>query len=151
MSTRPFGDATLAHSMNKFAPRRLCQAGDAAGAGAPRPVLDAAALGRLRELDPDGSRGFVAQLLRTFDTSLTRHLGVIAVARDGGDLAGAGSVAHLLKSSSASIGALAFSQACHRVEQLARAGDAAALGEPLALMLDEAERARAAVRAILAG
>ncbi|GAB4118484.1 MAG: hypothetical protein Fur0014_19660 [Rubrivivax sp.] len=112
-------------------------------------MLDAAALARLRQLDPDGKRGFLTQVLRTFEASLVRHLQALHEAGAQGDLKRAGDVAHTLKSSSASVGALAFSQGCATVEKLARAGDAAALGEPLVTLCAEGARVLEAVRAML--
>jgi hypothetical protein len=113
-------------------------------------VLDAEALQRLRQLDPDGSRGFLGQVMRTFETSLVRHLATLRDAQAQADLKRAGDVAHTLKSSSASVGALAFAQGCAAVERLARLGDPAALGAPLEGLLQEGERVLAAVRAMLA-
>lgn len=122
---------------------------DAAGAGAGTPVLDADAQARLHQLDPDGRRGFVVQVMQTYLTSLQRHLATLAQARERGDVRAAGEVAHTLKSSSASVGALVFAERCAVVERLARASDAAALGAPLAELCAEGERVGAAVRAML--
>lgn len=142
--------------MNRFSLHRRRQAPDAgpSGAGGVSPaaptVLDAEALQRLRQLDPDGSRGFLSQVMRTYETSLVRHLVTLRDARVQADLKRAGDVAHTLKSSSASVGALAFAQGCAAVERLARLGDPAALGAPLESLLQEGERVLAAVRAMLA-
>lgn len=138
--------------MNRFKLHRRRQAPTASDAGSGRPpaVLDAEAMSRLRQLDPDGSRGFMGQLLRTYDASLLRHLASLRTAQAQGDLKIAGDVAHTLKSSSASVGALVFAQACAVVERGARQGDPAVLQAPLAELLDEGERVLAAVRAMLA-
>jgi HPt (histidine-containing phosphotransfer) domain-containing protein len=135
--------------MNRHIRHRLRQAEPAAGHGAPPPVLDPATFERLRQLDPDGSRGFVGQVLRTYAASLERYLEAIAAARAAGELRPVGETAHTLKSSSAAVGALTFAACCAEVERLARAGDAAALGAPLDALLDEAARVRTAVRAML--
>lgn len=135
--------------MNHFSGYRRRHASDPGGTGGAPEVLDAAALARLRQLDPDGSRGFLTQVLRTFEASLVRHLAALEEARAQADLKRAGDVAHTLKSSSASIGALAFAQGCAAVEKLARSGDASALGEPLVTLLAEGTRVLAAVRAML--
>jgi HPt (histidine-containing phosphotransfer) domain-containing protein len=126
------------------------QGDGAESGGGPTPVLDADTLARLRQLDPDGQRGFVAQVLRTFDTTLDRHLSGLAEAAARRDAAEAGRIAHTLKSSSAAIGALVFSRCCFEVEQLAKQDDPATLGAPLAALLAEGERVRLAVRDILA-
>jgi len=119
------------------------------GGGAAPPVLDEGALGRLRELDPDGSRGFLVQVLRTYEASLQRHMVTLADAAAVQDIETAGRVAHTLKSSSASVGALGFAQCCAAVERLAKAADPEALGAPLAALRAEGQRVLQAVRAIL--
>jgi HPt (histidine-containing phosphotransfer) domain-containing protein len=123
-------------------------AGGSAGAGS---QLDAGALAALRQLDPDGSRGFVAQVLSTYLKSLERHLDELRPLRDPQSLRRVGEVAHMLKSSSASVGALAFSRQCAEVEALARGGDAGALGAPLTALVEEGARVVQAVRAMLPG
>jgi HPt (histidine-containing phosphotransfer) domain-containing protein len=128
---------------------RLRHAQDPAGHGAPPPVIDPAALDRLRQLDPDGQRGFLVQVLRTYENSLLRYLTTLAGARTQGDLKLAGDTAHTLKSSSAAIGALGFSSRCAELERMARAGEAGALGAPLDGLLAEADRVLHAVRAML--
>jgi HPt (histidine-containing phosphotransfer) domain-containing protein len=142
-------DATLEKTMSRFSFHRRQQATDAGGAGAAPALLDADALARLRQLDPNGSRGFVAQVLRTFEASLVRHLATLEDARLQGDLKRAGDVAHTLKSSSASVGALAFAQGCTALERLARLGDRSALGAPLQALQLEGTRVLGAVRAML--
>jgi histidine phosphotransfer protein HptB len=135
--------------MNHFPGHRRRHADHPGGSGAAPEVLDPAALARLRQLDPDGTRGFLTQVLRTFETSLVRHLAALEEAQAQSDLKRAGDVAHTLKSSSASVGALVFSQGCAAVEKLARAGDTAALGAPLVTLMAEGARVLAAVRAML--
>lgn len=142
-------DATLQPLMIKTRFTRRLHPDGAAGSGGVAPVLDEAALGRLRQLDPDGSRGFLPKVLGTYEGSLQRHLATLAGAAASGDLRLAGDVAHTLKSSSASVGAIGLSQACAAVERLARAGDAAALGAPLSALCAEGERVLLAVRAML--
>lgn len=83
-------------------------------------VLDAVALGRLRELDPDGSRGLLPRLLLSFETALLRLLDQMPAAAAAGDAAAVCAQAHTLKSSSASVGALALSQVCAEVERRIR-------------------------------
>ena len=114
-----------------------------------RPQLDASALARLRELDPDGRHGVVVRVLEAFETSLVHmcaQLGQLAVPPD--PLAVA-RMAHKLKSSAASVGALALSQHCADIEKRRRDGDAVGVEADVACMLAEAESALVAVRAIL--
>lgn len=113
------------------------------------PGLDQDALDRLRSLDPDGRSGIVTRVLATYEASLQRMLGQIAEARDAGDVATIGSVAHTLKSSSASVGAMALSTLCADAERAARAGENAAVLAGVDTLLAEGQRALGAVRAIL--
>jgi hypothetical protein len=119
----------------------------------PAPVtLDAAALSRLRELDPEGRNGVVRRVLATFETSLGRMLSQLAAEVDGGNAAVVASVAHTLKSSSASVGALRLAAACDEVERRARESrDAGAPAQrhDVQRLLAEGEAALAAVRAML--
>ncbi len=114
-------------------------------------AIDEATFARLRELDPDGRRGFVRQVLQTYERSLERQLGALNAAASAGDVAAAGEVAHALKSSSASVGALGLSTLCAALERLARGADPQALGAPLEALQAEAARVRAAVQAMLTG
>jgi HPt (histidine-containing phosphotransfer) domain-containing protein len=123
-----------------------------AAAGAPTlpAALDPAAIERLRQLDPDGSRGFVVQVLRTYEASLERHLASLAPA-DGSPPtpADVARVAHTLKSSSASVGATTFAALCGAAERQAKAGDPSVLGATLDALRDGGAQALAAVRAML--
>jgi CheY-like chemotaxis protein len=88
----------------------------AASAGA----LDAAALDRLRELDPSGQNHLVERVLKAFQTSAARLLPQLQAAHAARDNANVRLVAHTLKSSSASIGALALSHLCAQLENAIR-------------------------------
>lgn len=91
------------------------------GTGAPpsawADVLDGAALARLAELDPKGQAGLVARVLSTYTQSLTRLLTELSRARNGNDFDALRHVAHTLKSSSASVGALQLSRLCADIER----------------------------------
>ena len=113
-------------------------------------MLDAAALARLRELDPDGRHGVMRRVLQAFDTSLTRMLGQLAAERAGGDVAVVAGVAHTLKSSSASVGALQLAEACAEVEKRQRGpGDPSRLAADIEHLHREGEAALQAVRSML--
>lgn len=116
---------------------------------APAAVLDAQALERLRELDPDGRHGVVKRVLQTFVVSLDKQLGLAAEARDRGDPVAVGNIAHMLKSSSASVGALDFSARCAAIEKTIRGGGPVDLAAEVENLLTEGRRALVAVRAIL--
>ena len=90
-----------------------------------RPVLDAACMAELRALDPDGKAQLVKRVLVTYQASLAKLVGQLREARADGTWDQVSRVAHTLKSSSASIGALALSTLCAEIERLLRAGDSA--------------------------
>jgi HPt (histidine-containing phosphotransfer) domain-containing protein len=113
-------------------------------------VLDETALARLRELDPDGRHGVVTRVLGTYEAALVRQIeqlrGELAAPR----AAPLGALAHTLKSSSASVGALPLSRACAALEQRVRQGGAAQTHD-VAELISLAESALAGVRTILRG
>ena len=117
---------------------------------APGPVtLDAGALARLRELDPDGRHKVLQRVLTAFDTSLSRMLVQLAAEREGGDANVVAGVAHTLKSSSASVGAADLAQACADVERRLRAGAAGSLQADIERLLMAGQAALVAVKAML--
>ena len=79
-------------------------------------VLDADALARLHDLDPTGKTRLVERVLKAFETSSTRLALQFREARERGDTQGIRHVVHTLKSSSASIGALALARICAEIE-----------------------------------
>ena len=97
---------------------------------ATKPVLDAACMAELRALDPDGKAQLVKRVLATYQVSLAKLVQQLRVARADASWEQVSRVAHMLKSSSASIGALALSSLCADIERLLRAGDSAA-AQPL--------------------
>ncbi|HWH83352.1 MAG TPA: Hpt domain-containing protein [Burkholderiaceae bacterium] len=106
-------------------PSRLhtpAEAGDAAapGASGAPPALNAAAIARLRELDPDGKNLLIERVLTAFRTSVARLQPQLDAARASGDVSTLRLVAHTLKSSSASIGALHLSALCAQTEAAIR-------------------------------
>ncbi len=116
---------------------------------AAKPGLDPQALARLRELDPDGRQGVVPRVLAAFETSLARMLTQLQVERDEPDAAVVASVAHMLKSSSASVGAAALASTCADVERRIRQGDVSSLQRDIGRLITDGEDALVAVGAIL--
>jgi HPt (histidine-containing phosphotransfer) domain-containing protein len=110
-----------------------------------KPVLDAAAMAELRALDPDGKAQLVKRVLATYQSSLAKLVEQLRVARADGAWDQVSRVVHTLKSSSASIGALALSGLCADIERLLRAGDSAATLPLLELFHAEVLRVDAAV------
>jgi HPt (histidine-containing phosphotransfer) domain-containing protein len=109
-------------------------------------VLDAQALARLQELDPSGQAGLVVRVLGTYMKSLQRQLVNLQAARRDADLQGQRHVAHTLKSSSASVGALKLSALCAEVERKLTPGAAEPVEHQLDEMSAEAQRVIAALR-----
>src|SRR5262249_49952200 len=85
----------------------------------PSGVLDAGALARLADLDP-GNGDLVRKVLATYGTALERTRGELKQAREPRQPEALRHLAHTLKSSSASVGALALSALCAQVEQHVR-------------------------------
>ncbi len=129
-------------------PGPVDNAGD--GVAVPQDVLNAEAINRLRELDPTGESHLLTRVFQAFETSLNRLLPQLEQARSTADAAGVRLVAHTLKSSSATIGAVQLSKVCAEVEAMAHQSrlDAAASG--IELILSEAQAVREALRQLTA-
>ena len=112
-------------------------------------TLDAAALAKLRALDPDGQHDVVGRVLRAFETSLTRMLAQLAAELDEGDPVRVSRIAHTLKSSAASVGALSLARLCAEIERRHRGGAASAVRPDVEQLLVEGHSALAAVGAML--
>jgi HPt (histidine-containing phosphotransfer) domain-containing protein len=83
-------------------------------------LFDAEALRRLRELDPRGDNRLLERVAKAFETSVGRLLPQLDEAFKMNDRAAIMHVAHTLKSSSASIGALKLSHMCAEIETMIR-------------------------------
>ena len=119
-------------------------------AGQPGAVgLDEQALDRLRELDPDGRKGAVARVLSAFESSLARMLVQLRTQLGAGGTEGVAELAHTLKSSAASVGALELAKVCAELEQRVRGGDVSELHLDIARLIAAGEAAQVAVGAIL--
>ncbi|NUZ06810.1 Hpt domain-containing protein [Piscinibacter koreensis] len=105
-------------------------------------MLDVAALARLRELDPGDRNRLVERVLRAFVGSAERLLAQLRAPGAAQDPKVVRHVAHTLKSSSASIGAMRLSQVCAAVELLIRNDVTEGLGSQI-------ETLEAEVRAVL--
>jgi len=111
--------------------------------------LDADAVAKLRELDPEGRTGVVQRVLVAFEASLVRMLGQLDGQAEEGDPDVVCRVAHTLKSSSASVGALALARTCADVELRLRSGAGGELANDVRRLMADGEAALAAVRAML--
>jgi HPt (histidine-containing phosphotransfer) domain-containing protein len=140
------------HTMLKRRPSPAAPATGTASGGAPAgpaagdrwavllQVLDAQALDRLRELDPQGTNGLIVRVLKAFEGSLQRLLVQLQDARRQRDHAAIRHVAHTLKSSSASVGALELSRLCAEIERRIRQDETQDLDTPLDGMIAESGR-----------
>ena len=135
--------------LNRPAPRPHAPAGMDAGGGAPPSALDAEALARLRELDPQGRNQLIQRVLSAFRSSVARLQPQLDAARASGDLQTLRLVAHTLKSSSGSIGALRLSQLCAQTEAAIRQGGGEDLNPGLDALNDAIAEALRAVDAQL--
>jgi HPt (histidine-containing phosphotransfer) domain-containing protein len=112
---------------------------------AAKPVLDAACMAELRALDPDGKAQLVKRVLATYQASLAKLVDQLRAARGEGAWDQVSRVVHTLKSSSASIGALALSAQCADIERLLRAGDSDSVVPLIDQFHAEVQRVDAAV------
>lgn len=114
-----------------------------------RSVLDMASLDQLRQLDPTGGSGFLARVLGTYARSLERHESEALQARQAGQWDALARTAHTLKSASASVGALTFSQICADIEGRIRRQETDQIEPLLDRFFQEASLVRDAVQAQL--
>ncbi|WP_374317800.1 response regulator [Aquabacterium sp.] len=112
-------------------------------------VLDKDALQRLRDLDPRGENRLIERVSKAFETSVGRMLPQLDEAIKIGDHAGIAHVAHTLKSSSASIGALKLSQMCAEIEAMIRRQTGEDLSQQVSAIRPEVERTVSSLRSLL--
>ena len=111
--------------------------------------LDAEALGRLTALDPSGENRLQERVLNAFQGSAVRLVPQLEAGRAGADWNAVRLVAHTLKSSSASIGALALAALCARVETAIRTDAIAGLDADILAMTRELDLALQAIERLL--
>jgi len=111
-------------------------------------VLDAQALERLRELDPTGQNKLLERVFKAFEASIARLMPQLDAAGAGEDWQTVRQVAHTLKSSSASIGAIKLSGLCADIESMVRQAQVQGLHERLDAMRAEVANVLAALRGL---
>jgi HPt (histidine-containing phosphotransfer) domain-containing protein len=127
------------------------QAAPGAGGSDQAPMtLDAEALARLAALDPTGESQLLERVLNAFQSSIARLMPQLDVARRSADRAAIRLVAHTLKSSSASIGALALSRLCAQVETAIRLDATGDLDADIDAMTEAIDAALRAIEQLLA-
>ncbi len=153
--------AMLTQHLQLSAPTEPRQAG--AGSAGPAPlgvaasstaaagldVLDAGALERLRELDPNNENRLMERVVNAFETSVGRLMPQLQDALLANELAGIRHVSHTLKSSSASIGAVKLSKMCSEIESMARQNQSDGMTERVVLLQAEVEIVRVALQRML--
>jgi PAS domain S-box-containing protein len=112
-------------------------------------VLDVSALERLRELDPKGENQLLSRVIKAFESSAARLLPQLQDAQRAGDNNGVRHVAHTLKSSSASIGAMKLSTLCAEIETKIRTDKLENLDERIDAMCAEVEIVLQALQRLL--
>jgi CheY-like chemotaxis protein len=127
---RPFDQCEMLTMLTKhLRPQAPADTDTDGGAGSARAAaadtsakaaLDPAALARLTELDPKGQNKLVQRVLQAFQTSVARLRPQAETARREHNLGIIRLVAHTLKSSSASLGAMHLSQLCAQIESAIR-------------------------------
>lgn len=117
--------------------------------GGARVVLDPQALERLRELDPGGHSKLLSRVAGAFGTSVARLLPQMTTAFEARDMAAIRHVAHTLKSSSASIGAVKLSQLCADIETMSREGRIDGLPEAMSAFDSEVNAVLDALKPLL--
>jgi two-component system, sensor histidine kinase and response regulator len=113
-----------------------------------RPI-DLDAIEALRELDESGGMGLAQELLQAFLEASQKGLSQIETALRQGDCATLARAAHVLKSSSANVGAKALSGRYRELEELGRTANIDQARAQFGSTLHEHERAVAQLREIL--
>jgi HPt (histidine-containing phosphotransfer) domain-containing protein len=111
-----------------------------AATGACPDVLDAKSLDKLRELDPKGSSRLLERVLGAYAHSLQKLLTLVPAAATPADADFVRQMAHTLKSSSASVGALAMAAHCAEAEKAVKDGNVAQWQAGVLVLRAEAQR-----------
>lgn len=113
-------------------------------------TLDAGALAGLRELDPQGRNGLLERVVKAFQESLARLAPQLRKAMVTGEIKGVRHVAHTLKSSAASIGALRLAALCSELEAAVRGDALEGLQARVDAVCDEIENVKPALEQLTA-
>jgi len=112
-------------------------------------TLDADALAKLHELDPDGHRGVLKRVLTAFESSLVAWLAQIQGRPEPIDAAALSHIAHTLKSPAGSVGATDLAAACADIERRLRCGEAVDLEVEIRRLTALGGAVLASIRAML--
>ena len=123
--SKPFSKTRLGELLDQWLSPRASEV-SASGAQLPagidttEAVIDSAALDELKSLSEATGRDILGKSVRFFLTQTPEYVSNLRNAADRSDLETLHTLAHSLKSSSANLGALGFSQACAALEASAR-------------------------------
>lgn len=127
----------------------IAEAGEREGAtvesGSP---LDPDMIAEIRALDPRGREGLLARVAEAYGAVAPGLVEDLQQAHQKGDADAMAAVAHSLRSSCCSLGALHLAELCREIEALGRAGEVAAAAPLLEALGVESERVGRAVAAL---
>ena len=103
-------------------------------------ALDPKVIDGLRQLTAAGEPNVLAEILQLFLDEVPKKIRALQATIDAGDGAEAARLAHSLRGSAGNIGASSMMDACRRIEDLARAGDLAAVTQLLPGLTSEYHR-----------
>jgi two-component system, sensor histidine kinase and response regulator len=112
-------------------------------------ALDPRVIDKLRQLTPAGEADVLAEILHLFLDEVPKKIRALQSAVEAGDAAEAARVAHSLKGSSGNVGADSMLDVCRRIDDLARAGDLAAVAPLLPALTSEYHRAELEIKHLL--
>jgi signal transduction histidine kinase/CheY-like chemotaxis protein len=114
--------------------------------------INPAVLDGIRTIDNNGGKGLLGKVLSLYLSDSPKLVEGILFAVEKGDGESLLRAAHTLKSSSANVGATNLPELCRKLEEMARAGEIPASGDPLLGRLEEEYRSvREALSTILSG
>ncbi len=116
---------------------------------APAPAIDRATFAQLEQLDPHGKHDAVRRVLLAYERSLSKSMVEMQAAREQHDMNAIGRLSHTLRSSSASVGALIFSDLCKQIELRVREQRLDAVLPLLQALQIESERVQADLAGML--
>ena len=112
-------------------------------------ALDPRVIDSLRQLTPEGEADVLAEILQLFLDEVPKKIRALQEAVTAGDSEEAARLAHSLKGSSGNIGADSMMDVCRRIDDLARAGDLAAVTPLLPSLTSEYHRAELEIKHLL--
>ena len=116
---KPFTRQGLEEMLAKWLHQRTAS-NTKTGMAMQKSILDAEALQRLRELEEDGEKGFVSDIVERYLQHTPERLALMRDALNGAELDDIALEAHSLKSSSALLGAMDVYESCKAIERLAK-------------------------------